>query len=179
MLDQMILLAFDPKAFKAHPKVKQFYCLLEGKTPALLPTNNLNLNTNTVQKSISEGAYPTSSNRPYTQLGKRSYTNNLTPPHHGATPEQMRRAEENRRRALSIRTKDSSRVELFHSLGANGSGGSQQVSSQNQLTPEQKTRMEENRNRARAIRARKAQEQQSSTGIIAPTSQSSEVFDLT
>jgi len=175
MLDQMILLAFDPKAFKAHPKVKQFYCLLEGKTPALLPTNNLNLNTNTVQKSISE-AYPTSSNRPY---DKRSYTNNLTPPHHGATPEQMRRAEENRRRALSIRTKDSSRVELFHSSVANGSGRSQQVSSQNQLTSEQKTRMEENRNRARAIRARKAQEQQSSTEIIAPTNQSSEVFDLT
>jgi len=183
MLDQMILLAFDPKAFKAHPKVKQFYCLLEGKTPTLLPTNNLNLNTNTVQKSTSE-AYSTSNNRPYghgsTQLGKRSHTNNLTPPHHGTTPEQMRRAEENRRRALSIRTKDSSRVELFHSSGAHGSGGSQQVPSRNQLTPEQKTRMEENRNRARAIRARKAQQQQqSSTGIIAPSSQSSEVLDLT
>mmetsp|Transcript_17812 Transcript_17812/g.40460 ORF Transcript_17812/g.40460 Transcript_17812/m.40460 type:complete len:171 (-) Transcript_17812:89-601(-) len=169
----MTLLSFDEKAFKAHPKVKQFYCLLDGKTSVLLPTNSLNLNTTNVQRS-------TFSNIPYCygnthQLGKRSYTS-LTPPQHSITLEQKMRMEENRQKALSRQTKESAAVVLFHSSVTNGIeknnwGKSGQLSSQNQLTSEQKMRIEENRKRALATRAKKAQQQQRS-------SQVSKVFDL-
>jgi ATP-dependent DNA helicase PIF1 len=92
-LDTLTLKCFNPKAFVAHPRVKAFYRLLEGKDPypnvAVLPQAH----------SVS----------PYAPQGDGA---GVTPPPSFAqlNPEQKRRLEENRKRALALRQAKAAKV---------------------------------------------------------------------
>ena len=148
-LKLLTLRGFSEKSFRAHPKVKAFYRVLDGKPPNV-GTNKRHINKeNVASRPVDqigelpdpfEARDPRQGNNPYNS-GSNPYTQRKHQP--GSNPYQQRAYQANGR--FSPMPQTSPRPP------------SSMASASPTLTQEQKQRMEESRKRALAIRMKKQQ----------------------
>ena len=148
-LKLLTLRGFSEKSFRAHPKVKAFYRVLDGKPPNV-GTNKRHINKeNVASRPVDhigelpdpfEAGDPRQGNNPYNS-GGNPYAQRKQQP--GSNPYQQRAYQANGRFSPSLQTSPRP--------------PSSMSSASPTLTQEQKQRMEESRKRALAIRMKKQQ----------------------